>query len=360
VERDIFIDENALIKEALKKLDETSEKTLLVVDKKRHLLGTLTDGDIRRYIIRTGQLSGTIKSIYNKDPIVIKKNNVSEKRIKEIFLEKKIEVLPIVDEANKVVNYLVWTQVFSEQEKFNLFQDKKINIPVVIMAGGKGTRLAPFTYVLPKPLIPVGDKTMVELIIDNFRIFGVKKFFLTLNYKGEMIEAYFNGIEKDYEIEFVWEDKFLGTAGSLRLLEDKLEEDYFIVSNCDILIRANFSEVLKFHKSNQAVFTSITAIQHYRIPYGVVNVQNGGVIESIEEKPEYIFQVNTGVYLLNKTILNLIPENQYFDMPNLIKKLLSEGKKVLAYPVNESDYIDVGQWEDYKRALSKLGGLNNV
>lgn len=360
MERDIFIDENALIKEALKKLDETSEKTLLVVDKKRHLLGTLTDGDIRRYIIRTGQLSGTIKSIYNKDPIVIKKNNVSEKRIKEIFLEKKIEVLPIVDEANKVVNYLVWTQVFSEQEKFNLFQDKKINIPVVIMAGGKGTRLAPFTYVLPKPLIPVGDKTMVELIIDNFRIFGVKKFFLTLNYKGEMIEAYFNGIEKDYEIEFVWEDKFLGTAGSLRLLEDKLEEDYFIVSNCDILIRANFSEVLKFHKSNQAVFTSITAIQHYRIPYGVVNVQNGGVIESIEEKPEYIFQVNTGVYLLNKTILNLIPENQYFDMPNLIKKLLSEGKKVLAYPVNESDYIDVGQWEDYKRALSKLGGLNNV
>jgi len=359
MKKDIFIDENAFIKEALKKLDKTSEKTLLVIDEKKCLLGTLTDGDIRRHIIRTGELSGTIRDIYNRNPIVIRKNSLSEKRIKEIFLEERIEVLPVIDETNKVVDYLTWTQVFSEKEKTWLRQDKKIDVPVVIMAGGKGTRLAPFTYVLPKPLIPVGEKTMVEHIIDSFRVFGVKKFFLTLNYRGEMIEAYFNGIKKDYEIEFIWERDFLGTAGSLKFLEDRVEDD-FIVSNCDILIRADFPEILKFHRSNQAVFTSITAIQHYKIPYGVVNVRNGGIIASIEEKPEYTFQINTGVYVLNKSILDFIPENQYFDMPDLIRKLLREGKKVFAYPVNESDYVDVGQWEDYKKALIKLGGLNNV
>lgn len=356
MKKEIFIHPGAPIKEALKRLDKTAEKTLLVVDRNKRLLGTLTDGDIRRYIIRTGKLIGTIKNIYNKNPIAIRKSNLSKEKIKKIFLKERIEVLPIVDETGKVVDYMTWDQVFSEQKKFWLHQGRKINVPVVIMAGGRGTRLAPFTYVLPKPLIPVGEKTIVEHIIDGFRAFGVKKFFLTLNYRGEMIEAYFNGIKKDYEIEFIWENDFLGTAGSLKLLEGKIEED-FIVSNCDILIRADFSEILNFHRNNQAAFTSITAIQHYKIPYGVVNVRNGGMIESIEEKPEYTFQINTGVYVLNKSILNFIPENQYFDMPDLIKKLLNKGKKVLAYPVNESDYVDVGQWEDYKRALNKIGGI---
>lgn len=357
--KDIFIGENDIVKEALKKLDKTAEKTLLVVDERERLLGTLTDGDIRRYIIKTGKIVGKVKDIYNKNPIVVRKGDFSKDKIKKLFIEKKIEVLPVVDETRKVVDYLTWTQVFSEKEKIWLYRGKEIDIPVIIMAGGKGTRLAPFTHVLPKPLIPIGEKTMVEHIMDSFRAFGVKKFFLTLNYRGKMIEAYFNGIKKDYEIEFIWESDFLGTAGSLKLLEHKVEED-FIVSNCDILIRADFSEILEFHRSNQASFTSVTAIQHYRIPYGVVNIQNGGVIESIEEKPEYTFQINTGVYVLNKSILGFIPENQYFDMPDLVKRLLSEGKKVLAYPVNESDYIDVGQWEDYRKALSKLGGLENV
>jgi len=358
MKKELFIHPQASIKEALKKLDKTAEKTLLVVDEEKRLLGTLTDGDIRRYIIKTGKLTGAIKDIYNRNPIVIRKSKKSDlSGIKKLFIEKKIEVLPVIDKANKVVDYLTWTQVFSEKEKIWLHRSKEINVPVVIMAGGKGTRLAPFTYVLPKPLIPVGEKTIVEHIIDSFRTFGVKKFFLTLNYRGEMIEAYFNGIKKEYEIEFIWEKDFLGTAGSLKLLKDKVEGD-FIVSNCDILIQADFSEILEFHRNNQAAFTLVTAIQHYRIPYGVVNARDGGLIESIEEKPEYTFQINTGVYILNESTLDFIPKNQYFDMPDLIRRLLSEKKRVLAYPISESDYVDVGQWEDYRKALNKLGGLS--
>jgi len=227
---------------------------------------------------------------------------------------------------------------------------------VVIMAGGKGTRLAPFTQVLPKPLIPVGERTMIEYIIDNFRVFGVKKFYLTLNYKGELIEAYFKGSEKDYEVEFIWEEDYLGTAGSLKFLKGELEGD-FIVSNCDILLKTDFSEVLDFHKKNASIFTSITAIQYYKIPYGVVNIKNGGIIADIIEKPEYTFQINTGVYVLNYKVLSYIPLNTYFDMPELVKVLLQKGEKVLAYPINEGDYIDMGQWEEYKEAFRKLSEL---
>ncbi len=356
--KDILISPEDDLKDALKKLDKTAEKTLFVVDKEDKLLGSLTDGDIRRYILKTGKMDGVVWDVCNRSPIFINKNELNDKNIKELFLKRKIEVLPVVDSERRVINYLTWTDVFSEKydEKFT----RTIDVPVVIMAGGKGTRLAPFTQVLPKPLIPVGEKTMVEHIIDKFRAFGVKKFYLTLNYKGELIKAYFDGIKKDYDIYFIWEKKFLGTAGSLSLLKEKIKGN-FIVSNCDILINADFSKVLEFHKNNNSIFTSITSIQRYKIPYGVVNIKHGGLISEIIEKPEYVFQINTGVYVLNSEALNYFPENEYYDMPEFIKKLMDNSKKVFAYPVNESDYVDVGQWEEYKKAVGKLQGeLLNV
>ncbi len=354
--KDLFINEEATIKEALKKLDKTAEKVLFVVDKNKSLLGTITDGDIRRYIIKTGSLEGYIKEIYNKTPIKIcETEKQDKKKIKNIFISKKLNVIPVVNGKNQVIDYLTWAQIFSnEEEKRHLYKKSKLlDIPVVIMAGGKGTRLAPFTQVLPKPLIPVGRKTIVEHIIDNFKQFGINRFFLTLNYKGELIKAYFNGIEKDYQIEFVWEEDFLGTAGSLRLLEDKIEGD-FIVSNCDILVKANYEEIYAFHKKNDSIFTSITAIQHYKIPYGVVRIKENGKIRNIEEKPEHTFQINTGVYFLNKETLKYIPKNKYLDMPDLIRKMIENNENVFAYPVNEGDYIDIGQWEEYKKNIKKL------
>lgn len=359
MKKNIFIHPTANLKEALKKLNETAEKTLIVVDENKRLLGTLTDGDVRRYIIRTGSLKGKVKDFYNKNPIFIREEEIkSKEELKRKFLENKIEVIPIVNREHVISDYITWTEVFSEKEIKRPPKELN-NIPVVIMAGGKGTRLQPFTHILPKPLIPIENKPVIEHIIENFKNYGVKKFFLTVNYKGEMIKAYFDGIEKDYEIEYIWEPDFLGTVGSLKLLEGKLKGD-FIVSNSDILIKANLYSAFKFHKDNNSVFTSITAIKHYKIPYGIVNIRNGGTIENIEEKPEYIFQINTGVYIINDKALKYIPNNKCFHMPELMNKLIENKEKVLAYPISESDYIDIGQWEEYKEALKKLSELEQI
>jgi dTDP-glucose pyrophosphorylase len=348
--KSIFINPYATIKDTLKKLDRTAEKVLLIVNEDRKLLGTITDGDIRRHLLKTGSLEGSIEGIFNKNPSKIFKNEI--KRAKEIFIEKKIELIPIVDENNRVVDFIRWVDVF-DKTKDEFIEAGKIEVPVVIMAGGKGKRLEPFTRVLPKPLIPVGEKTVIEHVIDSFRKFGVKKFYLTLNYKGKLIEAYFNSIKMDYDVEFVWEENFLGTAGSLYYLKDHIKGNFF-VSNCDVILKADYFKVHNFHNDNNSIFTSITSIQHFRLPYGVVETGKNGVIEKIIEKPEHTIQINTGVYLLNDKCLEYIGTNDYLDMPFLIKKLVDKGEKVIAYPVNENNYIDIGQWEEYKKALNIL------
>jgi len=333
--KNLFISPNSTIKEALKKFNEIGEKVLIVVDKNNHLLGTITDGDIRRYILNTGTIEGNIENIYNKNPKFIYSDDSKEKA-KQIMLENKVEIF---------------------EDKFEYYEPKeKIDIPVVIMAGGKGTRLDPFTKVLPKPLLPVKDKTIVEHIIDSFKKFGYYKFILILNYKGKLIESYFNAIDKDYSIEFLWEDNFYGTAGALSLLKD-IDSENFFVSNCDILLKINYLDVLKTHMGTKADFTTITSIKHYKVPYGVVETGENNFVRKINEKPEMTFQINTGVYLINKSILAYIPEKKYLDMPNLIHMLIENNHKVLAYPINESDYLDTGQWDEYKKTLKILEGV---
>lgn len=349
--KSIFIKPTISIKDALKRLNDTAEKVLLVVDENNTLLGTLTDGDIRRYILKTGTIEGTIESIYNKNPIYALEGH-SEDEMKSMIFKNKVEILPVVNDKKQVIGFYKWTD-FYEREIEDYSPSEKLDIPVVIMAGGKGTRLDPFTRVLPKPLLPIKDKTITELIIDSFKKFGIKKFYLTLNYKGKVIESYFNSIEKDYEIEFIWEEEFLGTAGSLYLLKDIIKSDFF-VSNCDIVLKVNYVDVYKCHKNLKADFTTITSIKHNKIPYGVVHTREGGFVDRVDEKPEHTFQINTGVYLLSKEVLDYIPYLTYLDMPQFIETLLQNKKKVLAYPLNEKDYIDVGQWQEYKEAIEKI------
>jgi dTDP-glucose pyrophosphorylase len=352
--KNLFISPTSTIKEALKKFNEIGEKVLIVVDENNHLLGTITDGDIRRYILSTGTIEGTVENAYNKNPKFIYSNDSKEKA-KQIMLENKVEILPVINNQNRVINYIVWTDLF--EDKFEHYESReKIDIPVVIMAGGKGTRLDPFTKVLPKPLLPVKDKTIVEHIIDNFKKFGCYRFILILNYKGKLIESYFNSIDKDYLVEFLWEDNFYGTAGALSLLKD-IDSENFFVSNCDILLKINYLDVLKTHEQSKADFTTITSIKHYKVPYGVVETGENNFVNKINEKPEMTFQINTGVYLINKNILAYIPEKKYLDMPNLIHMLIENNHKVLAYPINESDYLDTGQWDEYKKTLKILEGV---
>ncbi|GIU70251.1 MAG: mannose-1-phosphate guanylyltransferase [Candidatus Woesearchaeota archaeon] len=350
----VLINKDTDIISALRKLNESSTKVLVVVDdlKNKILIGTLTDGDIRRHILKTGSIEGNVYEVCNKNPIFLAKSSLDKNVIKKLILEKKIELIPIINEKNEVIDYVEWSELL-KQEEFDKTDPIKDNIPVVIMAGGKGTRLDPFTKVLPKPLLPIKDKTITELIIDTFKKYGVKKFYLTLNYKGKIIESYFNSVEKDYEIDFLWEKDFLGTAGSLYMLKD-INEDNFFVTNCDIILNVDYSEVYNHHKSMGAMFTSITAIQHYKIPYGVVYTKEDGLIEKIEEKPENTFQINTGVYLLNKEVIKYIEPDTYLDMPKLVEMLIRDNKKVIAYPISESYYLDVGQWDEYKKVMKIL------
>lgn len=349
---DIFINENASIIEALKKLDKTAEKVLIVAGKDQKLMGAVTDGDIRGYILKGKKLTNGIKDVYNSNPFYIKKEDYTPEAVKDILLKNKIELLPVVDGDKRVIDFVTWSQAFSSEES-RIHKGEKIDVPVLIMAGGKGTRLEPFANIFPKALIPIGDKTVIELIIDKFKEQGVNKFYLMLNYKGELIEAYFNSLEKDYSVKYVKENKFMGTIGGLSLLKKNIE-DIFIVSNCDVMVKANFSEVIKFHKEQKASMTILSSIKHYRIPYGVVNFKTGGKVVNIMEKPEYTFSINAGVYIFNKELLRLIPKNSYFDMTDLIKLLLKKKERVVTYPVNENDYIDIGEWEEYRKAIEKM------
>jgi NDP-sugar pyrophosphorylase family protein len=254
-----------------------------------------------------------------------------------------------VESSNKIVDVIFWDHLFKNTEP--VFKD--IDIPVVIMAGGKGTRLDPLTRILPKPLIPIGDKPVIELIMDKFSRLGIRDFYLTLNYKGEMIKSFFDNNSSDYTINYIWENQFLGTAGGLSLLPDNFHET-FIVTNCDILLEVDYEEVLQFHKEKQNDVTVIGSVQHIVVPYGVIEFSKNGCIEKMSEKPEFDVVINTGVYVLNKTTIRYIPPQTYIDMPDLIRAVMEDRRRVSVFPVSEKSYIDIGQWNEYKKNIETL------
>ncbi len=349
----LLIGPTATIREALKQIDINQEGALFVVDERRFLLGVLTDGDIRRAIIRGKQLTETINTLYNTQPYSVLKKEFDLAVIRKVLVEKRYDVIPILEIDGVIIGYETWAELLGGDE--NQSHERVIEVPVVIMAGGKGTRMAPFTTVLPKPLIPIGEKTILELIIDQFGRFGVKDYYITINYRGEMIKAYFDCIERDYSIEYIKESDFFGTAGSLKLLPQNLG-DTFIVSNCDIIVKADFAEVLDFHRATKAALTVLSSIQHHTVPYGVIKFEQGGRVLEIEEKPEFSFCINTGVYILNRECLSYIPDGKVFHMTDLMAALMSDGKQVVTYPINEREYIDIGQWEEYQKAIILLKG----
>lgn len=351
--KDITINPKASIKEALKKLDICAEKVLFVIDEKKHLIGALTDGDIRRFILSNGNLDDTIVNVFNHKPLTLIENEYKKDEVVQLLRDTKVEVLPIISSENLLVDYITWDSLLEVDAVQKKSSNSLVNIPVVVMAGGKGTRLKPFTDVLPKPLVPIQEKPIMDWIIEEFRKFGAKKFFATLNYRGKMIEAYYGSLDKQYEIDFKWEDDFYGTAGSLKLLTKEISGT-FIVSNCDIIVKANYEDVLSFHKASKAKMTVVSSIQHHQIPYGVMEFTDGGVVSAIHEKPEYTHAINTGVYILEKECLDLIPDNKFYHITHLMEELMSIGEKVVTYPVNEKEYVDIGQWEEYMNAVENF------
>lgn len=343
----ICVKKDISIRQAIELLDNTAKKILLVVENNK-LEAAITDGDIRRWILKNGDLSKSIESIMNTNPKYITVNN--KNLAKQIMEEKLIDAIPVVNDSMEIVDIVFWNDTFDE--KMNHFD--KMNTTVVIMAGGKGTRLYPYTKILPKPLIPIGDTPIVQRIMDRFLAYGSDKFYLTVNYKKDMIKAYFNDEEKSYNVSYVEEEKPLGTGGSLHLLKNELKETFF-VSNCDILIDANYSDILKYHKENNNKITVVTSLKHYTIPYGVVELSDECDISSTVEKPEYNFLVNTGMYILEPETLQDIPENEFFHIPDLINKYLDKGIKVGTYPVTDKCWLDMGEFKEMERMVERLG-----
>ena len=356
MDQDLLIRETATIKEALKALDKTAEKTLFVTDGDRRLLGTITDGDVRRALLAGVGLDDPIGPRYNRSSVYFGLDGFSREEARRVMLARRIVAAPLVDCGGKVCDYVTWDQLAVENETASPKASAAVDVPVVIMAGGKGARLAPFTNVLPKPLIPIGDRTVLEIIMDQFRKYGAHEFLLTVNYRSEMIRAYFEGIEKkEYTVRFYKEADFYGTAGSLVLVKDDLPDTFF-VSNCDIIVRADYADVMAFHQANRADLTLIASIRHQIIPYGVVEYGDGGRVTRIVEKPEYSMPISTGVYVLERSCLDLISKGKLFHMTHLIDALLARGGRVFSYFVNEGDYSDTGQWTEYNHTVETMKG----
>ena len=351
--KDITIHPKATIKEAMEALDKTAEKVLLVVDENKVLIGCLTDGDIRRYILKGRDLTSVIEDAYKANPVFVFQEDYNLEKIKAVFLKNKIDVIPILGQDRKVVDFITWEKAFGNNRKS---EEQKLNIPVVIMAGGSGTRLEPFTKVLPKPLIPVGEKPVIDHIIDRFRAYGASEFYLTIHHKSKILRAYFEEKCPDYSIGFAEEDEPRGTAGSLKLLKGKLNKPFF-VSNCDIIIEADYADIFRFHTKNGYDITLVASAKQYNIPYGICELNDSGSLERIQEKPEYSFLVNTGLYVLNPSVIDLIPDNGLFHITHLMDKIKENNGTVGVYPVSEKAWIDVGQWAEYRNALKVIEGI---
>ncbi|ORX24522.1 nucleotidyl transferase [Thermoanaerobacterium sp. PSU-2] len=348
--KSVVISDKCIIKNAIKQLNENRLQILLVVDDDDRFVGTVTDGDIRRAILDNVSLEQPVSTIMNKKPKYVYRGQ--EEVAKELMIKYKIKTIPVIDNEKRVIDLILMEEFIGVKCEYS-----KKNNSVFIMAGGKGTRLDPFTKILPKPLIPIGDKPIIEIIMKNFKNYGFNDFIISLNYKAEIIKLYFAENPDGYNIDFVHEKEFLGTAGSLRLAIDKLNNT-FIVSNCDVIIDIDFDELLKYHEKSGNDATIVGVVKNMQIPYGVMDVNNGELINMIE-KPEYNFVINSGVYVLEPELIRLIPDGQSFNMPDLLLKSKDYGYKVGVYPVS-SKWFDVGQWEEYRSTLEYFKKVDSV
>ena len=329
--------------QALKTMDERKVKTLFVF-KGNSFEGLFTLGDVQRAIINNIGLDKVVGSIIDRHKIYGYQSE-SEESIREKMRSIRAEVMPILGEKGDIIDIWFWDDIFNDQES----NDRpKIDLPVVIMAGGKGTRLKPITNVIPKPMVPVGDKTIMEVIMDQFESIGCHKFYMSVNYKADMMKYYLSQLEHQYDVEFFMEDKPLGTIGSVALLKDKIKTPFF-VSNCDSINEQDYRDV-----SNKNDMTIVTMVKSFKIPYGVIETGEDGLMIDLKEKPEQTYQVNTGVYILNPDVISEIPKGEFFHITHLMEKVKARGGRVGCFPVSEHSWRDMGEWKEYLRMIKVL------
>lgn len=336
------------ILDVMTRIDENARGILFIQDSEGKLLGSVTDGDIRRWIIKAGALNEAIANIMNPNPKYIFEKE--RYRAEYVMRTENILALPVVNRDRVIVDIVF---LYETPDRNDALKADLSDVPVVIMAGGEGTRLYPFTKILPKPLIPIGDTPIVERIIHCYREYGIKKYYMTVNYKKTMIKSYFTDMNSDYEITYVEEEKPLGTGGSIRLIEDKLDKPLF-VANCDSIILADYGDIYDYHKRSDHAITIVSALKNIVIPYGVLQFDDGGIIQTMEEKPTQSYFVNTGMYVMNPEMIDLIPEDTVFHMTHLVEKAMELGEKIGVYPVSEDSFLDMGEFSEMKRMEEKL------
>jgi len=338
---DLYVEKNKSIRDAMRQLDRVAKKILFVLEGNT-LTGALTDGDVRRYLLSGGKLDDAVDSAANHNPITARNREQAQKLLQNSLLY----AIPIVDSSG-VLQDIVTLVRPAEVSRPNLA------LPVVIMAGGKGTRLDPYTRVLPKPLIPVGELPIIEHIMRQFQQYDCGDFHVIVNYKKQLLKAYFNENEKRYQVSWYDENQPLGTGGGLYLLKGKINQTFFF-TNCDILIRSDYADMLKFHRENGNVITMIGAYKNITIPYGVMETGAGGVIEEIREKPELSFLTNTGMYIVEPEVLDDIQDNVSLGFPDIIEGQRKKGRKVAVYPVSEDEWLDMGQLTELEKMRERL------
>jgi dTDP-glucose pyrophosphorylase len=347
--KDHIISSSTTIKEALSILDKQGliANVLFVADDEGMLQGSLTDGDVRRGFLRGMEISTSVQEVMKRDCRYLKKGTINKKEI-DLVKSSGIFFLPVVDEQKKIISIL------------NLKNYKSfIALDAVLMAGGKGKRLYPLTENIPKPLLKIGDRPIIEHNIDRFKKFGIENVFISINYLGEKLVEYFgDGAKKGINISYIKESKPLGTVGSIKLAEKDFVEDTILIMNSDLLTTIDFAEFYDTFISSDADMAVAATSYHVDIPYAVLEVEeNNNVVQSLKEKPRYTYYSNAGIYLLKRSILSYIPDDEVFDSTDLMEKLINNGKKLITYPII-GYWLDIGKLDDYKKAQEDIKHLD--
>ena len=345
-----IISSDKTIIQTMKMMDDTYTKLFLVFDGER-FLGIITNGDLQRAIIAKIPFDTPIGEIVDRKGKLFARKGENREKIKEWMLAKRAELMPVLDANENLIDVIFWDEILSDSPSDDI--RSKIDLPVVIMAGGKGTRLKPITNVIPKPLVPVGDKTILEVIMDQFEGIGCHKFYMSVNYKADMMKYYLSQLDHKYDIEFFMEDKPLGTIGSVSLLKGKISTPFF-VSNCDSINEQDYRDVWDYHVNNHNDMTIVTMVKSFKIPYGVIETGEDGLMTALKEKPEQTYQVNTGVYILNAELIEEIPEGEFFHITHLMEKVQARGGRVGCFPVSEHSWKDMGEWKEYLKMINVL------
>lgn len=332
------VKKDATLRQVMEAIDRSSMQMALVVENEFYLKGIVTDGDIRRALLKGFSLDTVVSDIMHTNPIVFHSSNSKNLVIRQMQ-KQQISHAPLLDDDGRVLELYILNELLSKSSRSN---------PVLLMAGGLGTRLRPLTEHVPKPLLKVGNTPILETILTSFIENGFSRFYLAVNYKSEMIEAYFgDGSRWDVEIKYLHERKRLGTAGALYLMPKEIQEPV-IVMNGDLLTKVDFGEFLDYHVSEAAVATMGVREYSWQIPYGVIELKDGQIAH-IKEKPMHHCYVNAGMYVLSPEAVHRVSDEEYLDMPELFRGIVAEKKKTAVYPIRDY-WMDIGQMDDFRQA----------